>query len=249
MHFSEQELNWKEALLEKEPDFMQLHKLATLGRLLSGLCHEIRSPLAAILGYSEMVKRASVLDEVSLRRLNKIHDAALRIAKIVDNTLMFSKSQKPNYVLIDLKQVISETIPLFDYHLDETVEINLQLNESDVLIKGDFYQLQQVFFNLIMNAMQATQGKEKGQITISMQVSNSDVEIVLTDNGIGIPEAKLDEIFQPFFTTKSTGTGLGLSIVKSIIDSHGGRMLVESELGIGSSFRITFPLVKNIFNF
>lgn len=225
------------------PDSMQLHKLASLGTLISGMCHELNSPITAVLAYSEMLKRDAVLDERSRDRIGRIHDAALRMMKIVDNTLKFSKSRKAAYGLIDLNQVVLKTVPLFDYHRhSEDIKFNLDLNTGFMPVKGDFYQLQQVFFNLIMNAIQALE-KKRGdkRISISTKAYLDVFEIVVTDNGSGIAKDAGD-VFQSFYTTKKNGLGLGLSIVKEIVEAHGGRISVESEEGEGCSFLIAIPV-------
>ncbi len=221
-----------------------LHRLASIGELTAGICHEIRTPLAAIMAYSEMiVMNDHKLDEGSLEKIGKIHDAAFRMAKIVEGMLNFSKKEKPAFEEIDINQVIGSSITFFR-HRGVSLQVAIILDTNGYMpITGNFYQLQQVFFNLIMNSMEALQDKKgERKIFISTHLNyDGNIEVIVMDTGIGIAKAYQEYIFQPFFTTKQSGTGLGLSIVKGIVELHGGKIFIEPNSDEGCFFKLIFP--------
>lgn len=182
------------------------------------------------------------MDPQIKRYVNNIHIAAVRSAKIVEGLLTFLRKKEIELNIIAINDVIKQTVSLFEYQM-RTHNISLILNLSSGIphIKGDFYKLQQVFFNIIMNALQALESwNNEKLITISSDVQNGFVRVIISDSGPGIESGKVDKIFYPFYTTKPHGTGLGLSIVHGIIKEHGGKISVCSGEG-GCSFTIELP--------
>ncbi len=220
---------------------IEIERLASLGELIAGISHELNNPLSAILGYSEILQTLDMDPQIK-RYINNIHIAAMRSAKIVEGLLIFLGKKQIEFNTININAVIKQTVSLFEYQM-RTNNISLVLNLASGIphIKGDFYKLQQVVFNLLMNALQALEvwGREK-RITVSSDFHSGVIRTIISDSGPGIAEDKMDKIFSPFYTTKPKGTGLGLSIVHGIIREHGGRISVCSE-GHGCSFNIELP--------
>jgi signal transduction histidine kinase len=223
------------------------YKLASLGRLVSGVAHELNNPLTGILGYTEILGM-KVKDEAIKKDLDKIYKSAERCKVIIDSLLCFSRQQSPQRNLEYINDVIDKTLELRAYwHRTQKIEVVKEYGEDIPLAYIDTQQIQQVILNILMNAEQAiAESGRSGKIVIS---ANHDKEkkrivVVISDNGIGIPRDNIPRIFDPFFTTKpvNKGTGLGLSISYGIVLEHGGTISVESREGEGAAFTIELPL-------
>jgi CheY-like chemotaxis protein len=222
-------------------DITEIEKLMSLGELIAGISHELNNPLSAILGYSEILQTLDMDAEIKKYAKN-IHIAAIRSAKIVEGLLTFLRKKETEFNIININDVIKQTVSLFEYQMrTNNTSLVLSLSSGIPHIKGDFYKLQQVFFNIIINALQAieTWHKERRLLISSESIGNG-VKVIVSDSGPGIDRDKINKIFSPFFTTKPNGTGLGLSIVQGIIKEHGGNIAVFSE-GQGCSFTIELP--------
>ncbi len=235
-----------------EADLIQSSKLAALGELISGITHELNNPLGAIMGYSQlMLKRLEKgggmqLPEKFVRNLQSVSSEAERASKIIKNLLTFARRRQPDKAPVDINEVIESTFDLRSYDLQvNDVHVELQLGQRLPLILADFNQLQQVFLNLINNAVQAMLDKG-GERVIAVQTrqERNRLEIRFSDRGPGIPAENIYKIFDPFFTTKEVGrgTGLGLSICLGIVKEHGGTIQVQSPPGAGTTFVIGLPV-------
>lgn len=226
-----------------EGEFAHLHKLASVGKVMGCICHELNSPLTAILGLSEILLREAELNEANKKRLLLIHESALRMMKIISGVLSLSRKQQVEFGLIDLSQIIRDTVSLFkSIFIKKQIDLRLNLVDSFLPVYGNFYQLQQALFNLIMNATQALEGKQGDrEITIGIANLSDKIEITIADNGPGIKEEHLNLLCNPFFTTKQDGTGLGLNIVEEIIALHGGKLYVSTKEGEGTEFVVALP--------
>lgn len=238
---------------------LQSEKMAAMGQLISGVAHELNNPLTAVMGYSELMQREPDLPDTLHRDLEVIHDAAKRAAGIVQNLLTFARQNKGGRSRADINDLIERTLALRAYEQKvNNIQVIKLLNADLPPIVVDSCQIQQVLLNLIVNAEQAMlQARGHGQLviqTVKKPAGESaasggegqTVEIVVSDNGPGIPVAHMNRIFEPFFTTKPVGqgTGLGLSISHSLVQSHGGRLYVKSQPGSGSTFIIELPVVE-----
>ncbi len=225
-----------------EAQLIHSEKLAAIGLLAGGVAHEIKNPLSVILGYTELLQESTPDDKGYQDSLAKIQRQAERCRTIVGNLLKFSRKSDVDIVPININQTLSETLELFGKQL-VVQDIAVEREFSSMLPPywGNESELQQIFFNLVVNAKDAM---DKGGVLKIKTINAEDyIRIVMSDTGSGIPEDVQKNIFTAFFTTKEAGkgTGLGLSIVAKIVEKYKGRIELESKLGEGAAFSITLP--------
>jgi signal transduction histidine kinase len=231
-------------LKKAQKKLLSKERLAAIGQLSSNIAHELRNPLGVIGNtayYLNMKLKDG--DEKVLKHLDILGREVRRSNKIISCLLDFSRTKEPSIVACDINRVIKES--LTDIEKDEkvskvTIDTRLDGNLPEILIDPD--QINQVILNLLTNAVHAT--PEGGRIEITTGVKKDFLEVVLKDTGAGIPKEDLRKIFEPLYTTKAKGTGLGLSIVRGIIDSHKGKIGVESKVGEGTTFTVSLPLER-----
>ena len=227
---------------------VQSEKLASLGTLLSGVAHELNNPLSNVSSSAQIL--AEDLDELDKDfkkdLINQILEQSDRARDIVRTLLEFSRISEFAWQELSLKELVEKTITLLRGQISSNVQINLDIPEK-LQITVDKQRMQQVFLNLLKNGLDVI--GENGRIWISCREiikknkGRREIEILIEDNGPGIPEGIRDKIFDPFFTTKDVGhgSGLGLFIVHDIIEMHGGTIRVESRTGQGTTFIIWLP--------
>jgi len=240
-------INWMMDQLKKNQEqYIQSRKMAVIGTLTSGIAHELNNPLNNI-----CITTESLIDELEglpdtekRKRLDDIYTQAERASGTVRNLLDFTRMDTPSFVPVSVHELISATLRLVRHEMEiNNIELKYAPEDTEAKIQGDFSQLQQVFLNLIINSIQAM--PHGGTLTIQVKFDDPEfVHIDVTDTGMGIPEAILPQIFDPFFTTKEKGTGLGLSVSYSIIEKHGGKFLVKSQINQGSTFSVILPKYK-----
>ncbi len=226
---------------------VQADKLASLGQLAAGMVHEINNPLTSILAYADfLTKRAGAREDAEdVERLRRIGESAHRMLRLSRDIVSYARpsSETPQPVVIS--SVIEQALVFCDHLFQEAgVAVDRVFGDGVLPVRGRPEQLAQVFVNLFTNACHAM--PQKGgrlEITTELTANEAHVRIVVGDNGHGIQDGNLDRVFLPFFTTKDEkhGTGLGLAIVKRIVDSHDGRVEVESNGG-GTRFVIHLPV-------
>jgi PAS domain S-box-containing protein len=227
-----------------ENQLVMQDRLAAIGQLASGVAHELNNPLTAVINYSTILLKKELPEDIQ-QDVKEIHEEALRTANIVKNLLTFAGKQRLDKELINIIQNIQKVLELRAYeqrvnNIHTTVRANTELP----MVLGNSSQIQQVFFNIIINAeFFMTQAHKKGNLTITAEKAEDMVKITFADDGPGISKEDINNIFTPFFTTKDAGkgTGLSLSICLSIINEHGGKIWVESEQGKGTTFFIELP--------
>lgn len=223
----------------------QADKLAALGKLAGGIAHEINSPLAGILAFSQMVIRELPESDPHRSDLKEIEDAARKCKSIVENLLGFARQGKTSDVgEFNIYDVVSSSVRLASPLLRKFgITLVLEIPEEPAVIMANPGQIGQVFLNLVTNAIHSMQDSG-GILTVEGAVEDKTVQVSIHDTGYGIAPENLPRIFDPFFTTKTVGegTGLGLSISYSIIKQSGGEIRVRSSLGVGSSFSVAIPL-------
>src|SRR5579871_2008765 len=219
-------------------------RMATIGRLVSGVAHEVNNPLAAILGFTDLLIENPEMPESAQESLGIILQETQRTKYIVQDLLSFARQRPVQREPVKLGAILRQTIKLRSYDFSSHgVEVVEEFAEDLPATIGDSQQLQQVFLNIVNNAYDAIQeAGRRGKITIKARKAGESVEVTLTDNGIGISDPA--KIFDPFFTTKPTGkgTGLGLSICYGIVRAHGGEIQAwNNESGQGSTFLVRLP--------
>ncbi len=217
-------------------------RLAALGQLSAGLAHEIRNPLGTIKASAEMLTKHVPPDNpLALEMAGFISCEVDRTNSLVTRFLDFARPLSPQRETVDLAAVIDRALAAVGReHTGVTFERMYSPEIAPLSIDPNL--IQQVFYNLVLNAVQAS--PEGATITIKTKRVPGSAEISVIDRGTGIDPANRETIFNPFFTTKATGVGLGLAIVQKIVDEHGGRLTVESEQGQGSTFRVCLPLAS-----
>jgi two-component system NtrC family sensor kinase len=233
---------------------MEAGKMASLGELSAGVAHEINNPLAIILTERQIL--LDILDQTEhldegfkkelMDSLNQMDVQINRCKRITHNLLRFSRRTRSVVEKIDLNSFLEEVVELMEREARSSgIKFQTDLDETLKPVLSDPSQLQQVFLNLITNAVDAHDGKPYGTVRISTRADDEHqkARIVFADTGSGIPKEILGKIFDPFFTTKAVGkgTGLGLSICYSIMQRLGGSITVKSEVGQGTEFTLTVP--------
>jgi two-component system, NtrC family, sensor kinase len=223
-------------------------KMAAIGMLAGGVAHEINNPLAGILAFTQLLKNEMTNPEAQ-GDLSEIEQAAKRCKKIVEDLLTFARPHGESELKsLSLREAVNQILPLSKLNLKHrNVTLVTRYEEGLPHVHGNSARLQQVFLNLINNAAQSMASGGEVTVTIASNPDRSQVVAEVRDRGCGIRKEDLGKIQDPFYTTKGReGTGLGLSICYSIISEHGGRMEVESEVGVGSVFRVILPAVVSV---
>jgi signal transduction histidine kinase len=232
-----------ENLQRLQTQLVQTEKLVSLGQLAAGAAHEINNPLAAILGFSDLLADDPSLTEKARSTAGKIRDQARRTKTLVGNLLSFARQVPPERTLLDINTVVTNAMQL--RALDRSLKTRVELQLESVLpgVRGDGNQLMQVFFNLINNAVDAMESHEGGVLTVKTARDRGSVIILFSDTGPGIKEPH--RVFDPFYTTKPVGkgTGLGLSICFGIVQEHAGKILCYNAQTGGAVFRVELPAV------
>lgn len=238
----------KEALDVKAKMEHQLRhsdRLVKIGELTAGVAHELNEPLGNILGFAQLSSKITDLPEQVYSDLDNIIKASLHAREIIKKLMFFSRQTPPRETLVDLNRLIEDGMYLFESRCAKIgIIVEKKLCANLPAIKADLSQLQQIFTNLIINALHAM--PEEGTLSIETSSDENHVYLVVQDTGIGMTQKTVKQIFLPFFTTKDIrqGTGLGLSVVHGIVKSHGGSIDVKSRIGHGACFKIKFPLKR-----
>jgi two-component system NtrC family sensor kinase len=235
---------------ESETRLIQSEKQASIGRLAAGVAHEINNPLTGILTFTRILLRRDDMGDESRSHLEKIAESTVRVKKIVQGLLDFSRQISLDKEQTDLNRLIRSILPSMENQaLIKGVSIELSPGENLPMVTLDRSQFQGVLINLIINAFDAMEPGGNVTISTGISLSASDtgkrgVEITITDTGCGIPQENLDKLFEPFFTTKKVGhgTGLGLPVSYGIVQRHGGTIRVQSEVARGTIFTIWLPV-------
>ena len=227
---------------------LQAEKMAALGQTISGVAHELNNPLATIHSWAERLTERETLDPAVRRGLDTILSESQRAARIVRNLLTFARKRQTTRAMVDVNQVVRETLALraYEQHVSNVTIIDA-LAAGLPQVFADGHQVQQVLLNLVINAEQAMlSAKGRGILVVRTWHDPAQEAVVLeiNDDGPGIPDDLQPKIFDPFFTTKEVGqgTGLGLTVAYAIIQEHGGRIRLESRLGRGASFFVELPV-------
>lgn len=237
--------------LELERSLRHSEKLATIGQLASELAHEIGTPLNIIGGRAELAIRSLEDRETALANLENILRQTQKITKIIQQLLGFARKKKPEQIPLAVPGILESILDLLGQQLEKQgIRVLKEIQEGLPETKGDPDQLQQVFLNLILNAVQAMPGGGTLRLAATEQWISKDeggeakrlfLEVAVGDSGPGMDPQVMESIFDPFFTTKPKGTGLGLTVCQGIVQEHEGWIRVESRSGEGSIFHVYLP--------
>jgi two-component system NtrC family sensor kinase len=251
-------------LEEAQQQLVQSEKMSAIGQLAAGVAHELNNPLGGILGYAQFTleklqksiphKTTAREIESYIRYVRDIEAQARRCKTIVQNLLRFSRASKSvDFEDVDINRTLEETISFVEHQLRlKHIDLTVTLEPELPTIYGNPGQLQQVFTNLIINAMHASESGTAIEVCSRYSPALGEfggaIELLFVDQGCGIEKENMNKIFEPFFTTKEVGkgTGLGLSVSYGIIKSHGGEINVNSTPGGGSTFTIVLPVQKRV---
>jgi two-component system NtrC family sensor kinase len=232
--------------LEKsQAQLILAEKLAAMGRLAASIAHEINNPLQAIHNCLHLTLKKPLNEEKKTRYLGMAQEEVERLITIVQRMLEFYRSSRGGMAPTDVHTIIENVLALSSKRLQHgKITVIKKLAPDLPAINAVSDQLKQVFLNIVINAIEAM--PEGGELCIETKLNDDGdgLSVVFTDTGVGLSEKDQENIFEPFFTTKATGTGLGLSVSYGIIERHGGRIGVQSELGEGATFTVHLPLIS-----
>ncbi len=242
-----------------ENQLRQAQKIESIGTLAGGIAHDFNNILSAIMGYSQIAMHHASSESKIYGSLTKVIDASERAKELIRQILTFSKPSDPNPQPVKISLIVKETIKLLRASMPSSIKIKQRLDAKRDTVNAEPTQIHQIIMNLCTNALHAM--KNEGVLEVALSVCQQDTvseEIVsavetedylrlsIIDSGCGMDSSTLEQIFDPYFTTKEKGegTGLGLAVVHGIVKNHGGEIVVKSKLGEGTAFDIYMPLIK-----
>lgn len=229
--------------MKSDQEFLQTEKMASIGRLASGIAHELRNPLTIISATAQFSLERLKLNPQTREHFETIFRNVTNANRIVKEMLEYAKPRELNLHLDNINSIVYRTLDLINLEIQKN---NIDLQTKHDKNVPDFHldskHLEQTLLNLLLNAIHAIGSDGSIEITTKFDTANQTVILNIKDSGEGIPMEIQERIFEPFYTTRSGGTGLGLSICQNIIHAHGGTIGVQSEQGKGSTFSITMPV-------
>jgi PAS domain S-box-containing protein len=235
----------RDRLRQLEDDLAHINRVSTLGEMAASLAHEIKQPIAAAITSANSCIEWLAHEPPNLDRARaaaaRIDRYGNRAAEIIDRIRSFYKKSPRQRELVDVNGIIQEMLTLLkDEATQSSIATRTELAAELPKIKADRVQLQQVFMNLMLNAIEAMEDSG-GELTVKSQLQGGQLQFSVSDTGVGLPAEKMDQIFSAFFTTKPQGSGMGLSISRSIVESHGGHLWATANNGRGATFLFTLP--------
>jgi two-component system sensor histidine kinase AtoS len=235
-----------------EQSLQRAEQMKIVGEWAAGLAHEIKNPLAGIKASIEMLAQEANISEEDKHLVNKAIDEIKRIELLIKSLLNFAKPPKPQFVLTNINEIFTKSIDFSLQHpsllLNSSLKFQIIRNFDNNIPKiwADPMQLQQVFLNLLLNAIEAMPKGGTLSLKTNHNPEKNTVEIEISDTGKGIANEMIDTIFQPFVTTKRKGTGLGLAITRRLIEQQGGTISVKSHPGQGTVFYLSLRVTKEM---
>jgi two-component system, cell cycle sensor histidine kinase and response regulator CckA len=222
-----------------EEQVLRSEKLAAIGQLAGGVSHDLRNPLSAIANGAYFLKMAIDGDDPAVREtVDIIQNEVNRAEQIISGLLNFARPKPAERHPTDLGEVVGEVLARI--HPPDGVDVAVRIDPAMPMIQADSGQLDQVFFNIITNALQAM--PDGGRLTIEGEARDGGVAVAVIDTGGGIPPERCKQVFEPLYTTKRNGIGFGLAVTRQLVENHQGRIEVQSEVGKGSRFTVFLPL-------
>ena len=243
----------KEAEQYHQELIQRADRMASIGELASGVAHEIRNPLAGIQGAIQILAEGFPKEDPRTQVTDEIQKQIYKLERLVKDLLNYAKPVPTNYLPTDINQLVDKVLSFFLTQRGRSVDFKIEKKLFSSLPKTmiDPSSMEQAFLNIILNAQKAM--PKGGTFTVSTAALPQrkddgrevrEVQIIFEDTGFGIPAENLSKIFNPFFSTRSDGTGLGLSITKNIVEQHGGKIEVESQVNVGTKFIISLPAIN-----
>ena len=231
-----------EEIQTAQHDLIEAERLASVGRMAGHLAHEIRNPLTTIGGFAGAIKRSPTSDKLTRKNASVIYDEVIRLERTLAGVLDFTRPVRPKKMLVSINGLVRRTVREFGEVLQEGgIELRLDLQKALPRVRVDPGLMKQVMINLLKNAVEALEGRDRRHIVAGTSASEKGIVVSFSDTGSGMDKKTRQTIFAPFFTTKLGGSGLGLSVSQKIVAEHGGEIGVESELGGGSTFHVFLP--------
>ena len=240
----------REKLSQLEAGLAHMNRVNMMGEMAASLAHEIKQPIAAAITSANSCIEWLAHEPPNLDRARasatKIDTYGNRAAEIIDRIRSFYKKSPPQSELVDVNGIIEEMLALLKCEADRySIAMRTDLSAELPKIMIDRVQLQQVFMNLMLNAIEAMKDSG-GELTVNSQLQDGQLQFSVSDTGVGLPTEGVDQIFSAFFTTKPQGSGMGLAISRSIVESHGGRLWAAANDGRGATFHFTLPTAAEI---
>jgi two-component system, NtrC family, sensor kinase len=231
--------------IDLENQLQHSEKMASIGLLAAGVAHEVNTPLAGISSYTQLLLGQVEPGDPLHPLLEKIEKQSFRAAKIINNLLNFARSGTTEFEPLDVNKLLLDVLSLLEHQLEGShIKVRRELGSDLPAVRGNENRLQQVFFNLILNARDAM--PRGGWLTLVTRADEDAVVVEFKDTGVGIKREDIKRIYDPFFTTKGIGrgTGLGLSVTYGILQEHGGAIFVDSVAGQGTTFQVALPPLR-----
>jgi len=237
------------ATKDMEKEVEKSKNLALIGEMAAGLAHEIRNPLTALSGSIQLLKNNLDLEETDARLMQIVLRGREQLEKLISNFLLLAKPNLGDHEHLDVNNIIDDVIESLRYDPDWHENIVVEKDYCEhANISGNKMEVKQMFWNLVLNAVQAI--SDVGSLSIATSVANADnrkehLEVSIIDTGCGIQKEHESKVFTPFYTTKEHGTGLGLAIANRIVESHNGALKIESEAGTGTTCKVLLPIKRD----
>ncbi|MBI3553328.1 MAG: response regulator [Elusimicrobia bacterium] len=228
-------------LQEAQGRLIHSERMNAVGRLASGVAHELNNPLASLLGFAQLLIQESALSAGQRKDVDCIMEQGQRCKTIVSDLLQFGRKREPKKEVVPVASLVESVLRLARLDIDsKRIQISVETDDPDAAILADAFQMQQVFLNLILNAAHAVEDRQDKRLAIKVASGSGRTLIRFTDNGSGMPSEVIGKIFEPFFTTKPAGkgTGLGLAVCRDIVLAHGGAINAASAPGQGATFTV-----------
>lgn len=233
----------KKELQHAQKELIKSERLSALGEMSAIVAHEVRNPMASIRASAQWIGEKIPKDDPNRKYTGYIIEESDRLERVVKDILTFSRESIPQVEPTDIYKLIEDVLYFLKPEMESAqVRLLKHLKETIAMIKIDPALIRQVLLNVIQNALHFMANRERKELKLTTMQDGNNIVIEISDTGPGIPEENIKKIFEPFFTTKPSGTGLGLAVSNRIIESHKGRIEVESKLGYGSTFKIILPM-------